>query len=370
MSDRVVVSIDYGAIQQNLRRVRDLVPNCRIACVVKADAYGHGLVGVADSLARVADAFAVATVEEGLRLRSAGIRCPVWVLSAFTTPDQLTQLSMGGLTPVIHNAEQLSWITSDSSFSGSVLVKIDTGMGRLGFDPDSLPGVVSTLRNVPRLSLEVVMSHLASADLTGDPLTNAQRQKFERATATLGIDRSLANSAAILDRPELAYDWVRPGLMLYGISPFEDRSGVVHHLKPAMELKSILIAIRELPAGHGVGYGASFVCPEPMKVGIVGCGYGDGYPRHAGGRASALVAGVVTPLVGRVSMDSLAVDLRGCPEARVGDEVTLWGGDLPVERVAAAAGTIPYELVCKLTSRVCRRPSWGGETAACQESVR
>lgn len=322
--------------------------------VVKADGYGHGLERVAEILA-AADALAVARVEEALVLRQAGHRGTVVVLGGVTDKEQLQLAASYYLTLVVHEASQLEFLwQAPVTAAFPVWLKVDTGMHRLGFPPGAVPKAIASLRHCPAVASVVgLMTHLANADLAGDPLTAIQLEAF-KAIAAAGLARSMANSAALITRPQTHFNWIRPGIMLYGASPFAGRTGTSLGLRPAMTLESRLIAIRHLQAGDSVGYGATWVCPEAMTVGVAAMGYGDGYPRHAKPGTPVLVNGRPVPLVGRISMDTMSVDLRSQPEAKVGDPVIAWGSGLPVEEVAAHAATISYELLCQVTSRVPR----------------
>jgi alanine racemase len=259
------------------------------------------------------------------------------------------------LTLVIHEATQLDLLRQVPVKTPLLVwLKVDTGMHRLGFSPEAIPEVLANLCRCRAVaSIVGLMSHLANADQAEDSLTALQLETFNRISAP-GLARSIANSAAIMAYPQTHFDWVRPGLMLYGASPFANCVGAAMNLKPVMTLKSRLIAIHHLRAGDKVGYGAAWTCPEPMTVGVAAIGYGDGYPRHAASGTPVLVNGCPAPLVGRVSMDMITLDLRGQPEARVGDPVIAWGSGLPVEEVALHAATVPYELLCQVATRVPR----------------
>jgi alanine racemase len=369
MSRAAEAVIDLMALSANLDRVRRHAPGKRIAAVIKANGYGHGMLRVARVLQQ-ADAFAVASIDEALDLRLAGIDKPIILLEGFFTVEELALIQRHRLTIVLHHEEQLRTLESlavgpqlDAGIPLTVWLKLDTGMHRLGFEPSRTATLVERLydcRLVDRSSI-VLMTHLASADDRRDPMTEHQAATFEDAVARVdkgaAAGRSIASSAGILGWPQTLMDgtgpgWVRPGIMLYGVSPFVDTTAADHDLRPVMTLRSRLIAIRELKAGDTVGYGASWRCPEDMRVGVVAIGYGDGYPRAAGSGTPVLLNGHRVPLVGRVSMDMLAVDLREQAAAAIGDEVVLWGDGLPVEEVAACAGTIAYELLCRVTHRV------------------
>jgi alanine racemase len=322
--------------------------------IVKADGYGHGLAGVAEALIE-ADAFAVARLEEGLILRQAGHRCPIVLLGGIADKAGLQLASTYNLTLVVHEATQLD-LLRQAPVAAPLLVwlKVDTGMHRLGFPPEAIPEVLASLCRCRAVaSIVGLMSHLANADQAEDSLTALQLETFKGVSVS-GLARSVANSAAIMAYPQAHFNWVRPGLMLYGASPFANCNGIAMGLKPVMTLKSRLIAIHHLRAGDKVGYGAAWTCPEPMTVGVAAIGYGDGYPRHAASGTPVLVNGCPVPLVGRVSMDMITLDLRGQPEARIGDSVIAWGSGLPVEEVAFHAATIPYELLCQVATRVPR----------------
>lgn len=346
--------IDLGALRHNFRKARALAPHSRLMAVVKADGYGHGLTRVAEVLAE-ADALAVARLEEALILRQAGHCGSIVLLEGITDKEELQLAAAYGLTPVVHEATQLDLLRHIPVPAPlPVWLKVDTGMHRLGFPPEVAAEVMTHLRDCPAVaSIMGLMTHLANADQTGDSLTASQLETFKKIAAP-GLLRSMANSAAIMAYPQTHFDWVRPGLMLYGASPFTSYTSVAADLKPVMTLKTRLIAIHHLRPGDSIGYGATWVCPEAMAVGVAALGYGDGYPRHAVPGTPLLVNDRPVPLVGRVSMDMITLDLRSQPEARVGDPVIAWGAGLPVEKIARCASTIPYELLCQITARVPR----------------
>jgi alanine racemase len=355
MSRATSATIHTDALQHNLRRIRALAPRARVLAVVKADGYGHGLERVAAALAAAgADAFGVASLDDAERLRAVGIDQRIVLLSGFDEPADLALLRRLRVDAVVHHASQLQMLEADRDPAPlSLWLKIDSGMHRLGFPPAEAMAVHARLRALPQVAAELpLMTHFASSD---DPLgaqTRAQIAGFQAATATLGGPRSLANSAAVLAWPETHADWIRPGGALYGMSVIAGRSAESFGLEPAMTLSTRLIAINQVARGEAVGYGAAHVCSEDSLIGIAAIGYGDGYPRHAAPGTPVLLNGRRVPLVGRVSMDLLAVDLASQPAARVGDEVVLWGRGLPIETVAEAAGTIAYELACGITRRV------------------
>jgi alanine racemase len=344
--------IDLGALQQNLRQAREAAPNSRIMAVVKANAYGHGLVRVAQALREV-EGFGVACLEEAVSLREAGVRQPITLLEGFFASDELTVISHYRLTPVVHTECQLHVLEAASLPQPiGVWLKLDTGMHRLGFAPEALKEMYRRLQASANVSDIGLFSHLGYADDRRSAQTLQQCERFQAAIEGIAGARSLANSGGLLGWPETQFDWVRPGLMLYGISPFFGSTASEHGLRPVMTLESRLIAVNRFERGAAIGYGGAWVCPEDMPVGVVAAGYGDGYPRHAATGTPVLVNGQRAPLIGRVSMDMLCVDLREQPDARIDDPVVLWGDDLPVEEIARCAGTIPYELVCAVASRV------------------
>lgn len=343
--------IHTEALVNNLLVVRQAAPAAKILAVIKADAYGHGLLRVAKALEE-ADGYAVLSVDEGLRLREAGFAQPIVILEGVFEEAELAEVSERQLTIVVHTQEQIAWLQRLwSPVRIDVLLKLNTGMNRLGFCANAFPAALAALRACNVVGRITLMTHFANADEpTG---IDAQHAVFNALNGDYGLPVCLANSAAILRYPATHGDWVRPGIMLYGASPFADQSAAMLGLLPAMTLVSQIIAVQIVAAGAGVGYGASYVAERAMRVGVVACGYADGYPRHAGTGTPVLVAGQRTRLLGRVSMDMLHVDLSDIPQAGIGSTVTLWGQGLPVEEIARAAGTISYEL---LTARAARVP--------------
>lgn len=353
MSRATCAVIHVGAIRANFARVRQLAPASRVMAVVKADGYGHGLERVARALAE-ADAFGVASIADGERIRAAGLGNRVVVLSGHDEPGDLAEMRALGLDTVVHHDSQLALLEADRG-RGRIRawLKVDTGMHRLGFAPAAVPGALARLRALPAIDPEItLMTHFANADMPGDALTTRQIERFAACTAGLPQLRSLANSAGVLGYRDAHADWVRVGGLLYGLSTHAGRTGADHGFAPAMTLATRLIAVNRVAAGEAIGYGSTWTCPEDMPVGVAAIGYGDGYPRSAPAGTPVLVNGRRVPLIGRVSMDLVTLDLRSQPQAAVGDPVVLWGPELPVETVAAAAGTIGYELTCGLTGRV------------------
>lgn len=349
--------IDYAALRHNCQRVRQCAPDSRVLAVIKANGYGHGITRVARTLQQ-ADGFAVASIDEALILRAANIDKPIVLLEGFFDVAELALIQQYRLSIVLHHIRQLEILEQTLLTQPlSVWLKIDTGMHRLGFNPAQFEDVYRRLQALPNIAAPLVlMSHLANAEDRHDELTSAQTECFHQAVKGYDGQHSLANSAAILAWPQTHFyqhpNWVRPGIMLYGASPFIDDTGAEHELHPVMTLRSRLIAINQFKAGDAIGYGGSWRCPEDMPVGVVAIGYGDGYPRSAQAGTPVLVNGRRAPLIGRVSMDMITVDLRQLGKTDIGDEVILWGQGLAVEEVARHAGTIPYELLCGVTERV------------------
>jgi len=345
--------IEPRALRDNLTTIRERVRRARVMAVVKANAYGHGLVPTALSLPD-ADAFAVARLEEGLALRAAGITQPIVLLEGIFTAEQLLEAARHGFDLVLHDALQIELLEEMSGSHRFVLwIKIDTGMNRLGFPPREFAAALERVRRLQPPPLEVrLLTHLACADERDDRMTNEQLARFREATRGLDYSVSIANSAGIFGSAAAEGDWVRPGLALYGASPFAESSAAQLGLTPVMSLESSVIAVRRVSAGETVGYGAAWRAPRDSTIAIIAAGYGDGLPRGLPGGTPVLVGGVRAPLVGRVSMDMIAVDVTGQPGVQVGTAALLWGPGLPVEEIARHAGTIPYELLCSVSQRV------------------
>ncbi len=347
--------ISTSALRHNLAKVRHHAPGARVMAVIKANAYGHGARTAARALGD-ADAFGVASLEEALAIRDVvPEQRPLCLLEGFFSADELPLLVQHGLHTVVHHSAQLEQL---ESFRGAgpipVWLKVDTGMHRLGFAPDHLPEILRRLRACAGVQLLGMMSHLADADSRGSAATDAQIARFRDLVAETGLAGSLANSAGVVAWPASHFDWVRPGLMLFGASPVADRSAAELDLQPVMQAESALIAINLHRRGDAIGYGGTWSCPEDMPVGVVAFGYGDGYPRNLPSGTPVRIRDVRVPLIGRISMDMITVDLRSLPDAQLGDSAVLWGAGLPVDEIAAQAGTIPYELMCRVTDRVPR----------------
>lgn len=351
-----VARIDLEAIRHNYRLACSLAGDARAMAVIKADGYGHGIQAVAKTLAAQTGKYAVACIEEAQAIRQAGLSQPVVLLQGVHEKADLENCLRQGFEPVLHSRVQLDWLTTAKAKAPRFWLKVNTGMNRLGFRPDDLPAAVAKLEaGGCEESLLGFVTHFACADRPESPMTAQQTLCFEEATAPWPkLMRSVGNSAAhFLDNQPL-YQWSRPGIMLYGGSPIEGKTGPQLGLRPAMTLEAPLIATRTVRAGESVGYGASWTAEQDTPMGMVAIGYGDGYPRHAGTGTPAAINGQRIRLLGRVSMDMLAVDLSAAPEAREGDRVELWGTTVSVDEVAACAGTIGYELLTGVTARVPR----------------
>ncbi len=348
-------SIDLAALRHNLHRVCQLAPHSRIWAVVKANAYGHGLEVIAKGLAE-ADGFAVARIEEALKLRAMGIEKPLLILEGVFCEEDLQAVLRADCELTVHQPHQVELLERlDRPPSLSVWLKVDTGMHRLGLPLTQVEAMTRRLaacRVVRNLNL---MSHFANADDRSDETTRKQWECFDSLPLSRFEHLSLANSAGIMAFPETHRHWVRPGLMLYGVSPFNDTDARREGLQPVMTFSAKVIALNRLQAGDAVGYGGIYRCPQAMPVAVIGAGYGDGYPRHAINGTPVLLRGRRLPLIGRVSMDMLCVDARALPDLRIGEEASLWGKGLPVEEIAHAADTIGYELLCGITGRVAFR---------------
>ncbi len=352
MARNTLAQIDSAALKHNLERVRALAPRSRVMAVVKADAYGHRLDLCLPALEH-ADMLAVATLEEARAIRRLGNGLPVLLLEGVIHSDDLVVASDLDLELTIHHLDQIRALERFGRAPTSRLwLKVDTGMHRLGVAGEDAALAHQRLLALPGVEQVNLVSHFASADEPGGDLTGRQVERFDRIVRNLEGEHCLANSAAILADSGLHRDWVRAGIMLYGISPFSDQCGKDLGLQPVMTLTSELIAINHVSAGEVIGYGARFRAERDMHVGVAAIGYGDGYPRSVADGAPVLVDGHRCSMAGRVSMDMITIDLENCPDARVGAPVTLWGRGLPVETIAAHADTIAYELVCRITRRV------------------
>ncbi|GGM21191.1 alanine racemase [Pseudomonas asuensis] len=341
--------IDLNALRQNYRLARELSGRAKALAVVKADAYGHGAVQCAQVLANEADGFAVACIEEALELREAGIKAPILLLEGFFEASELELIARHDLWCVIHSPWQIEALKRTALPAPiRVWLKLDSGMHRVGFFPEDYAAAYGRIKGTGKVDEIVKMTHFARADELDCSATIGQLKVFQRATAGLEGATSLRNSPAVLGWPEVSGDWVRPGIMLYGATPFESEHPLAERLQPVMTLESRIISVRELPPGEPVGYGARFTTRQPSRIGVVAMGYADGYPRHAPDGAPVMIDGHASRLVGRVSMDMLTVDLTDLPQAGVGSVVELWGKEVSASQLASLCGSIPYQLFCNL----------------------
>lgn len=361
MSGAATAHINLHALSHNLELVRSIAPQSRILSIIKANAYGHGIIQVARVLA-AADGFGVARLSEAILLRKAGITKPIVLLEGFLDARELARSQELDLSLVVHSDYQLTLLEECDSTGRKlpVWLKLNTGMNRLGFDEQGLEAVRQRLDRCAAVELKVVMSHFSCADELLNPVSLNQIDDFDRLTGDWSLDRSAANSGGLLGWPQSHLDWVRPGIMLYGISPFNtphlpqlaQMKRALAALKPVMTLKSRLIAVNEVAAGGAIGYGGHWICEKDSVIGVVAIGYGDGYSRQAQAGTPVLIGGQRYPLIGTVSMDMLTVDLTNSPTVQPGEKVTLWGEGLPAEEVAEHMHTIPYELTTGITDRV------------------
>lgn len=345
--------VDTAALRHNLERVRATAPASRVMAVIKANAYGHGMVPAAKALAQT-DGFAVARLEEGLALRAAGLTNRILLLEGVFSTAQLGAAARERFDLMVHSFEQLEMLEGRAGSEPiSAWIKLDTGMNRLGFRVEQFAGAYDRLRRIANVAPDpTLVTHLANADDRRDAKTVQQLQSFAAATGGLAGTRSIANSAALLAWPDSRADWVRPGLVLYGVSPFPSGSGSDLGLRPAMTLQTEVIAVKDVRAGETVGYGGAWLAPRDTRMAVIAAGYGDGYPRSVESGTPVLVNGHRAPLIGRVSMDMITVDVTDLPGVAAGDPVVLWGEGVPVEEIARCAGTIPYELICGVSQRV------------------
>ena len=353
MIPRVTATIDLAALRHNLAQVRRHAPQSKVMAAIKADGYGHGAVHVARALEEQVDCFAVAALEEALVLREARIQGPVALLEGILSIEEAKLCLRHELQVVVHDHWQLDILESLAKGARVALwIKLDSGMHRLGFPLRDVPRLRQRLQARPEWDFQGWITHLARADEPEGAATREQIRAFDAALKGLPGARSIGNSAGLLLWPEARAEWVRPGLMLYGASPVAGKTAGDYGLRPAMQLESRLIAVRRYEKGAEIGYGGAYRCAEEMPIGVVAVGYADGYHRALPSGAPVIIRGQRVPLAGRVSMDMITVDLRAVPNASVGDPVTLWGAGLPVEEIAAMAGTVAYELLCGLTQRV------------------
>jgi len=346
----ISATIDLSALAHNIGIARVHAPHAKLFAVIKANAYGHGLMRAAGAL-RGADGFAVVEFDGALRLRDAGFAQRILLLEGFFDRREAAEAAARKIAVVVHQREQIGLLGGlPAGARLDVLLKVNSGMNRLGFAPEDVAGAYAALQDCVGVGKVTLMTHFANADDARG--VDWQMDIFGRAAAGIAAPRCLANSAAVLRYPETHFDWVRPGIMLYGSSPFAEVGAAALDLRPVMTLRSEIIGTCDLKPGDTVGYGGLFRAERPMRIGIVACGYADGYPRHAPNGTPVRVGGRPSGTVGRVSMDKLCVDITAVPGAGVGTPVVLWGEGNPVDEVARAAGTVGYELLCALAARV------------------
>jgi alanine racemase len=353
MSRPLVAITDIAAMRSNLSVAKAMMPGARVWAVVKADAYGHGLAHALRAFDE-ADGLSLVEIDRAIMLRDAGWHKPLMLMEGMFEREELPTVQQHEFQPVVHSDAQLQMLEGAGGPPLHVHLKVNTGMNRLGFRVERVREVWQRLKAMPVVSKVSLLTHFANAENASAVLTpEVQLRRFREGTAGIDAELSLSNSAALLLQSHLRCDWTRPGVMLYGGTP-GGHSAHAFGLKPAMTLQSKVIAVQDLQPGDSVGYGSVFTADKPMRIGVVACGYADGYPRHAPTGTPVLIDGLRTRVLGRVSMDMLTVDLTPLPAAGAGSSVTLWGDGLPIDEVAAAAGTIGYELMCAITPRVRR----------------
>ena len=352
----LVATVDLAALRHNYQLAKQCAPGRRAFAVVKANAYGHGASAVVEALSTVADGFAVASLEEAEQVRTVNRGARLLLLEGCFEAGEYTRAAELGLDVAVQGeAQAMALVDAPLARPLNAWLKLDSGMHRLGFGCDALRQCHALLKGAPAIAELNLMSHFACADERGHPLNESQLEQFASLLDLEFDNRSFANSAAVLTLPAAHMDWLRPGIMLYGASPFADLSAETLGLKPVMTLTAAIIALRDVPDGESVGYGAGWVARRPSRIATVSCGYADGYPRTAPSGTEVLIRGARVPLAGRVSMDMLAVDVTDLPQAQLGDAVELWGTQVPIDELARACGTIGYELLTKVTQRVPRQ---------------
>ena len=353
MTRKCTASINLSAIKENYLYAKSLAPNSKAIAIIKADAYGHGAIEVAKKLDEVADAYGVSCIEEALELLNSGIdKTPILLLEGVFEESELVLVAKHSLIVTVSNSIQLQWLLgADLNKPIDVFVKYDSGMGRLGFQDDSFIQAINLLEESKNIGEITLMTHFSSADDLGSSLTTKQIRNFDNTLYAEKYPGSLANSAAILKWSESHRDYVRPGIMLYGSSPFSDAK-YQKNLIPAMTLSSVLISIKNLKKGQGIGYGTRFICPLDMQIGVVAIGYADGYSRHAKDGTPVYINDTRSRVVGRVSMDMITIDITDVPNPKIGDRVELFGENVSVDEVAKYCNTISYEIFTKITRRV------------------
>jgi len=353
MARKCTASINLSAIKENYLYAKSLAPNSKAIAIIKADAYGHGAINVAKELNGVTDAFGVACIEEAIELIESGIdNTPILLLEGVFEKSELILVVTHNLIVTVCNSTQLQWLLdADLNKPIDVFVKYDSGMGRLGFQDQSFIEAINLLEKSNNIGEITLMTHFSSADDLGSTLTTKQISNFDNTLYSEKYPASLANSAAILKWTESHREYVRPGIMLYGSSPFSEKTPL-NKLTPAMTLSSVLISIKSFKAGQSIGYGSRYICKQDMRIGVVAIGYADGYPRNAIDGTPVFINGVKSKIAGRVSMDMITIDLTGVPNPQISDRVELFGENISVDEVAKYCNTISYEILSKITKRV------------------
>jgi len=353
MARKCIASINLSAIKENYLYAKSLAPNSKAIAIIKADAYGHGAIEVAKELNKVADTYGAACIEEAIELINSGIdNTPILLLEGVFEKSELVLVDKHNLIVTVCNSIQLQWLLdADLNKPIDVFVKYDSGMGRLGFQDQSFIEAINLLEKSNNIGEITLMTHFSSADDLGSTLTTKQISNFDNTLYSEKYPASLANSAAILKWSESHREYVRPGIMLYGSSPFSEKTPL-NKLTPAMTLSSVLISIKSFKAGQSIGYGSRYICKQDMQIGVVAIGYADGYPRSAIDGTPVFINGVKSKIAGRVSMDMITIDLTGVPHPKIGDHVELFGENVSVDEVAKYCNTISYEILSKITRRV------------------
>ena len=354
MSRAAIAILSTENLFHNLEVIKKASPRSKVMAMIKANAYGHGLRSVALRIGKNVDSLGVASIDEALALRKIGVKTQMTLVEGIFEPDELLIASSQQFHVVFHHESQLEWLEKTAlPLPLKAWLKIDTGMGRLGFSLDDAKSAYQRLSKSSQVIHPIgIMSHLACADQQDHPLNQSQIREFSEFIKNLPGPKSLCNSPALFQFESHQHDVVRPGLAMYGVSPIQGKSAQDLGLKPVMTLQTRLIAVHTLKKGSSIGYGGQFVCPEDMPVGVIAMGYGDGYPRTARNGTPVLVNHTKCQVVGRVSMDMTTIDLRTCPSAKIGDPVVLWGNGLPIEEVATHTAHVAYDLLCGIQPRV------------------
>jgi alanine racemase len=349
---RTWAEISTQALRFNLNRIKQLAPNSKVVAMIKTNAYGHDLLIAAQALQSAVDYFGVATLDEAIAIRNKGITTPILLMPGFQSKQELELIQQYQVDSVVYDSFQFD-LLKQAKQAVNVWLKFETGMHRLGLAPEVAESAIQQALSMPQVKVVALMTHFASADSPNPTKTNEQMQAFKLIVAGHRLPLSVANSSALLRYPELHYNFVRPGMMLYGVSPLGEAQAKDHGITPVMTLKTSIIRLIDLKPGESVGYGSEWIAERPSKIAVLGIGYGDGYPRQAK-NSVVLFNGCIVRVVGRVSMDYLTIDVTDVPEVKLHDVVTLWGEGLPIEEVASKMQTSPYALLSNLSERITR----------------